>query len=78
MGKNLIKSKKNDFEKFSSPRPVGATFINKKLQFLAVCVLNLHKSKSLDHVIKGSCDFMERSSSLYVTNCQVWWSQLLW
>ena len=38
---------------------------------LGVCVLNLQieyeKSKSLGHVIKGSCDFMEGSSSLYVT-----------
>ena len=38
---------------------------------LGLCVLNLQivegKSKSLRHVIKGSCDFMEESFSLYVT-----------
>ena len=37
---------------------------------LGVCVLNLtialEKSNSIDYVIKGSCDFMEGSSSLYV------------
>ena len=39
---------------------------------LGVCVLNLQivweKSKSLDSLIKGSYDFIEGSSSLYVTN----------
>ena len=38
---------------------------------LGLCVLNLQivegKFKSLRHVIKGSCDFMEESFSLYVT-----------
>ena len=42
---------------------VGANF--------SVCILYLQivkeKTKSLDHVIKGSCDFMEGSSSLYKT-----------
>ena len=44
---------------------------NKSRWWLGVCVLNLQieyeKSKSLGHVIKGSCDFMEGSSLLYVT-----------
>ena len=38
---------------------------------LGLFILNLQivyeKSKSLDHMIKGSCDFMEGSFSLYVT-----------
>ena len=43
---------------------------------LGVCALNLQivygKSKSLDHVIKRSCNFMEGSSSFYATTLPCW------
>ena len=60
------KTKRNHFLYFKSrkhKKEVG--------EDLGVCVPNLQiaqgKSKSLDHVIKGSCDFMGGTSSLYVT-----------